>query len=397
MKTRFLLERPTCDELYKLYWIENKSLTQIAHLYGVTRTTVKRWIKKYGIEIKNMAGLMASSIKKMGREGLRKLYLDENESLRQIALTHGVSRSTVKKWVKIYGITKRGPRQRILEKPSRDELYKLYWGENKSTIKIARLYRAHTNTVIGWMKKYGMARRDNKAALKLIARPFILHPSPALGYVLGVLLGDGSVYVRKRKSGKRTYCVQLHVKDKEFAEKFAVALKEIGLNSSVPHLTSNGSYQVQAVSKNFYEWYKSLCLEDGSPDLGKIRLVIKKFESQFVCGFYESEGSIGFHKSGKLRMRMGNRRGELLSMVQDILKCYGIKSCLCGPGKRNYFDLVVYGDERVNELLAIIKPCIKTRPRVRCEVSPRAIKEGPKCITNQPGPKLVVTLEFINR
>lgn len=322
-------------------------------------------MKKYGVKIKNMAELMASSIKRLGREGLRKLYLDENKSLRQIALTHGVSRSTVKKWVKIYGITKRGSIQRILERPSRDELYKLYWGENKSTIKIARLYGVHRNTVIDWMKKYGIARRDRKVALKLTARPFTPHPSPALGYVLGVLLGDGSVYVRKRKSGKRTYCVQLGVKDKEFAEKFATALKKIGLNSSVPHLKSDGSYQAQAVSRNFCEWYKSLCSENGLPDLNKIRSVIKKFDSQFVCGFYESEGSIGFHKFGKLRMRMGNRRRELLLMVQDILKCYGVKSHLCGPGKCNYFDLVVYGDERVNKLFAIIKPCIKTSPRVR--------------------------------
>ncbi|MEW6592370.1 MAG: LAGLIDADG family homing endonuclease [Candidatus Hadarchaeota archaeon] len=372
-----LVERPTRDELFKLYWAENKSLTDIARLYRVTRASVRRWIK-------NMTELMSSSIKKMGPEGLRKLYLGENKSLGQIALMYGVSSSTVKKWAKIYQITKREPRHRILNKPSRDEMNKLYWSENKSTLKIARLYGVHPNTIITWMKKHGLARRDRKVALKLMARPFVPNPGPALAYVLGVLLGDGSVYVRKRKSGKRTYHTQLCVKDKEFAKKFVIALKEIGLNPSVPHLASNGCYQVLAVSRNFYEWYKSLCFEDESPDLVKIRLVIKKFESQFVCGFYESEGSMSFSKSGKLRMRIGNRRGELLLMVQDILKCYGIKSSLCGPGKYNYFDLEIYGDERVNKLLTIIKPCIRTSPRVY-EVSPKDVETGFKCITNSLG------------
>jgi len=357
-----LTKNPGHDELHRLYWIDNKSLTQIARLCEVSRTTVGRWMKKYGIKVKNTVELRSSSVKRLGREGLCKLYLGENRSIRQIASMHGVSYSTVKKWIRKYGIVKRGP-SRILEKPSPDKLYQHYWGENKSTAEIARLYRASPSTVIGWMKKHNIPRRNREAISRVRARPFIPQPSPALGYVLGVLMGDGSVFVRKRRSGKRTYHVQLCVKDRKFAEKFAVALSRIGLNSSMRYLKNKGCYQAQAMSKNLYEWYKSLCLADGTPNMDRIRSWIKDFESQFICGFYESEGSIGFNKFGKLRMRMGNKRGGLLLMIQEILERYGVKSHLCGPGKYNYYDLVIYGDRRVSKLLVIIRPCIKTKPR----------------------------------
>ena len=356
--------RPGRDELYKLYWIENKTLTQIARVYKVSRTTVKRWMKMYSIQMKNMAELMASAIKKLGPEKLRELFLVENKTRARIASMYGVSCSTVKKWLRIHGIRKRNPRRlSSLERPSRDELYRLYWNKNMSSLKTARMYGVSYNTVLGWMKKYNIPRRNWKEAFKLMAKPFTPQPGPELAYVLGVLLGDGSVYVR-HKPDKRTYHIQLNVKDKEFAEKFARALQEIGLRPSPLRFVGKGYYQVMATSKNFYEWYRSLCFEVGSPDLEKIRSWIKGFENHFARGFYESEGSISFHKFGKLRARIGNRQKERLLMVKNILeKCYGIKSHLCGPGKHNYFELVIYGDERVSKFLTITRPCIKTEPK----------------------------------
>jgi hypothetical protein len=42
-------KKPTIDELYESYWIDNKSLRQIARLYGTFDTTIIRWMKSYGV------------------------------------------------------------------------------------------------------------------------------------------------------------------------------------------------------------------------------------------------------------------------------------------------------------------------------------------------------------
>ena len=40
----------TKEELYKLVWIDNMSYISIGKIYGVTCTSVKRWMKKFGID-----------------------------------------------------------------------------------------------------------------------------------------------------------------------------------------------------------------------------------------------------------------------------------------------------------------------------------------------------------
>lgn len=256
----------------------------------------------------------------------------------------------------------------ILERPKRDELYKLYWIENKSLSRISQLYGVAHWTIGRWMNKYGIVRRDRGTATRLWRslpevkahmsmkrrRKFTARLGSALAYVLGVLRGDGSVY----KSSKHRRCqIDLSVKDKSFTEKFAEALRGIGLKPSRIYICHNGQCRVQATSVDFYGWYKLL-------DLEKIRFFIRGFEEYFVCGFYESEGCINLHSSGRFRIHMYNKSWEVLSMIKDILlERWNIESRLFGPNKKGVFALCVQGDERVKKLLDIIEPCIKTSPR----------------------------------
>ena len=184
----------------------------------------------------------------------------------------------------------------------RDKLYELYRIKNKSTYQIARLYGVSDWTIRQWMDRYGIARRNRSIATKLALSPpeirrrmslrhrrkFEAIPSPYLGYVLGVLRGDGYVSKYQRARGGYNYQICLYAKDRDFTEKFAKALKEIGLN---PFTFANkrGFHQAVANSADFYEWYKPL-------DLKQIRKLIEGYEEYFARGFYESEGHIGIHK-----------------------------------------------------------------------------------------------------
>lgn len=252
----------------------------------------------------------------------------------------------------------------------RDELYNLYWIDNKSLNQIASLYGVSHSTVASWMERLSIARRDLSSARKLWAsslegrkhlrklgmmkrKKFATSPSPALSYVLGSVLGDGCVW-KYNSSGRDCRCrVTLCVKDRAFAEKFAVALKKIRFNPNIC-TRKDGLHQVQATSIAFYEWYKSL-----SPE--QISLLIRGFEDRFVCGFYESEGSVYVHR-GRLRVNIRNKRKELLAIVQNALNNWGIKHQVYGPYKNDILTLVIHGDERIEKFFDIVRPCIKTAP-----------------------------------
>ena len=244
-------------------------------------------------------------------------------------------------------------------KPASDELYELYWTNNMSLRQIARLYETSNPTITRWMKRYGIARRDKSAAAKLwlssyearmkLRKKFVAYPSETLVYILAVLLGDG--FVCKHKSSYN-YQIGLDVKSKIFAKEFYGALTEIGLNPFT-FTDSRGIYRVRASSANFYEWYKSL-------DLNQVVSLIQGYEKPFVRGFYESEGYMGVHrKSGRLYIQISNTRRELLALTQDILFKWNIKSGIYSLNKNKYFRLTIWGDERVKEFLNIIEPCIK--------------------------------------
>lgn len=229
-----------------------------------------------------------------------------------------------------------------LKKPASDELYGLYWTSNKSLRQIARVYGTSDMTIIRWMKSYGIARRNKSAAAKLwlssrearmkLRKKFIARPSETLAYVLGVLLGDGFVC----RNNSYVYQVGLDVQNETFAKKFFLALTKISLNPFI-FQDSKKIHRVRANSANFYEWYKSL-------DLNQVVSLIQGYEKQFVRGFYESEGYVGVHRgSGRSYIQISNTRRELLTLTQDILFKWNIKSRIYGLNKNEYFRLTIWG------------------------------------------------------
>jgi hypothetical protein len=182
-----------------------------------------------------------------------------------------------------------------------------------------------------------------------LRKKFVAYPSETLAYVLGVLQGDG--FVCKDESSYH-YLVGLDAINKVFAKEFYKALTEIGLNPFI--FVNNGIYRVRASSANFYDWYKSL-------NLNQIISLIQGYEKPFVRGFYESEGYLGIHKrSGSLYIQISNTRKELLILVLDILFKWNIKARIYNLKKGKYFRLTIWGNKGVEKFLSATKPCIKT-------------------------------------
>ena len=161
-----------------------------------------------------------------------------------------------------------------------------------------------------------------------------LTPTEDLAYVIGVLKGDGSLLVSTKK---RTYGIQLNAKDEDFCKAFYQSLKAIGLR---PHLSqppsNNGLYRVTAYSKEFYEWYSKLTLEDLEKMLYNESLI-----KAFLRGYFDSEGSVSFNRYGNASVRLSSTDGELIKFVQRLLLKIGIRSTIYFEEEHNCFGRTV--------------------------------------------------------
>lgn len=161
-------------------------------------------------------------------------------------------------------------------------------------------------------------------------RRFCLRPnlalSPSLSYILGVLLGDGFVYKHtvNRRKGRHDQCytVALVTKDYEFAEKFAYALREIGLHPCIFQVkmkrkNPNWSdvWRIEATSVVLYKWFKNL-------NPSQIKQIARAYPADFIRGFYDSDGCLSqdkyitMHKSNKF----------LIELIRSLLCGFGFKT-----------------------------------------------------------------------
>lgn len=230
---------------------------------------------------------------------------------------------------------------------SREELERLYWEQMFSLDEIGEIYGVKKSSVARKMKKLGIPRRKKTPSI----RP-ALEPSEDLAYVLGVLLGDGSVFPINSNS---SYAIQLTNTSKVFVESFANALKRIGIHPcffDIPQENPNWNkqYGVKGHSILFGKWYETLAPSN-------IRKLLKTREMvvSFLRGFYESEGHTDKPTANSRRVSISNTNEELLRLVQHLVESLGYKTSIHG-GK----DIYIRGRKIDKErFLAELNPCIK--------------------------------------
>lgn len=236
-----------------------------------------------------------------------------------------------------------------------EQLKRLHWIEGLSETEIGRRYGVSGAAIHWWVKKCGLVGRSKVASL-------LFEPSPALSYLLGCILGDGCVYLRS--DGR--YTVRFAVCDKIFAEEFAKTARLLGLGCNAltrVKATERGHrdrWLACFYSKEFGEWYDNLGMK------GRLETALQ-FPSQFVRGFYESEGTIVRHRNGlEISMCDTHDNGSIIEAIKNVLPA-GIEA------KRYTFNsnssdapryvIGLYRQLDVSRFLAWVMPCIKTSPR----------------------------------
>ena len=150
----------------------------------------------------------------------------------------------------------------------------------------------------------------------------LLKPSEELAYVIGVILGDGYTYMRRRSiKGYNHAWIGLKARDREFVEESARCLAKVLNRRQIrPRYRDDvGKYVVEAKSKTLYELLRK------PVDLDRLKPYIEHSErcvAAFLRGFADSEGSV----DKRSYVRIYNTNVELLTYVKALLKRLNIES-----------------------------------------------------------------------
>ncbi|ASJ09041.1 DNA endonuclease [Thermococcus siculi] len=149
-----------------------------------------------------------------------------------------------------------------------------------------------------------------------------LSPSPALSYVIGVYLGDGSIH----NKGNGKYRIKLKVVDREFSEAFYSALQKLGLHPVFGFendSTRVGRFYVEGSSKALYEFLKN--------PLESLFRMAELYPAEFLRGFFDSEGFpvVSAGKRFRVHVEAVNSNLKLLEFSKSLLETkFGITSAV---------------------------------------------------------------------
>lgn len=202
----------------------------------------------------------------------------------------------------------------------RDELKRLYWQDGLSMQKIADKMGITKQAIRSRMVIRGINRRSYK-------REISTYPSPDLSYLIGVLLGDGYVYVTQQRGG-----IQLNAKEPKFIESVKMTMERLDFHVLGPYESINTQFKepkkilrISASSRQFAIWFKQLTLS-------QIKEIVRLYSIDFLRGFYESEGSRGWYKSGNgyrfLSVSVSNKREDILSMFAEFVGELGLRTSI---------------------------------------------------------------------
>jgi intein-encoded DNA endonuclease-like protein len=186
-----------------------------------------------------------------------------------------------------------GRKKIILDK---DELNRLYWGENLSPYKIAKIYNCSFTTITNRMKEHEINFKDHsEARIKYPGSDFGGNPQEK-SYMIGFRLGDLNVY--KKTPHSKVIIARCHTTDTNQVNLLKRIFKKYG---RITISENNFHYQVNIHLNKSFDF-----------------LLTKKFISRgldfypFTAGYTEAEGCF--------QLDQGKARFKIDSYDVDVLK-----------------------------------------------------------------------------
>lgn len=152
-----LTRRVSPAELRRLYERERLVPAEIGERFGVSGRTVRAWLRHFGIALRPKPERRRRHLPPSPAE-LGRRYVDGGLSIGQLAARYGVSATTVRRWLQDAGVSRRRPGGRS-QAPSREELCQLYQAEGLSTTQIGERYGVSQGTAHNWLRAAGVPLR----------------------------------------------------------------------------------------------------------------------------------------------------------------------------------------------------------------------------------------------
>ena len=150
------------EELVDLYVTKGMSQRAIGELYGVNDTLIGKRLQSFGIESRptnweHSAPRFAS----LSADDLRRLYVTERRTQKEIAGMYDMCSVTVSKWLRRYGIPIEAPWERRAVKIDPGEIRRLYSDEGMTVRQMAKHFSCSVWSVERNMKEHSIPTRDS--------------------------------------------------------------------------------------------------------------------------------------------------------------------------------------------------------------------------------------------
>lgn len=143
---------PSRDKLYDLYITKGHTAPEVAELYGVHETIVRKWLRKY-----NIPRHTSRREKDIPDYAVLEALFNSKKNMAQICDELDASHTTVTKWFRRVGLVNR-PSILRYEAPPIEELTELYLKQHWSTYAIAQKLGVSDVLVRKWLEEYGIDR-----------------------------------------------------------------------------------------------------------------------------------------------------------------------------------------------------------------------------------------------
>jgi 5-methylcytosine-specific restriction endonuclease McrA/DNA-binding CsgD family transcriptional regulator len=158
-----MLNKIEKEVLYRLYYVEKKTMQEIGNLYNCNRKLISKLLRKYDLR----DGTRFLSLR-IGKKRLIKLYIENDFTIDKISKMLGCASSTIVSRLELFKIPRKShSEETTIIKIKKEELEKLYIVDKKSSIAIAKFYGCSKNTILKNLKKFGINRRTSKESLML--------------------------------------------------------------------------------------------------------------------------------------------------------------------------------------------------------------------------------------
>ncbi|NEU59003.1 helix-turn-helix domain-containing protein [Halorussus sp. MSC15.2] len=151
--------KPWQDEatLSRLRNEEYLSQAEIAERFDCSQTVISYWLREFDLE----SGKLTKPEPWRDEEVLRRLYVEQQLTMAEVADTLQCSREAVEEWIHRHGIGTRSRNPDVPEElTDRDTLQKLYIEAGMSTYQIGEKLDCAPSTVFDWLREHGIETRS---------------------------------------------------------------------------------------------------------------------------------------------------------------------------------------------------------------------------------------------